>query len=65
MLSLRQRQILQLVTEGHTVKEIGRLLRLSPKKVEFHKYRMLGALGLRTTTQLVRYALQHRLIGGE
>lgn len=62
-LTARQRQVLQLVAEGHTVKRIARMLGVSPKTVEFHKYRILAQLGLNSTAQLARYALQHHLIG--
>jgi len=62
-LTARQRQVLQLVAEGHTVKQIAAMLEVSPKTIEFHKYRILALLGLHSTAQLARYAQQHGLVG--
>jgi DNA-binding NarL/FixJ family response regulator len=61
-LSSRQREILQLVAEGHSTKEIAGLLNVSPKTVEYHKARLVERLGLRTTAELTRYAIQHGLV---
>ncbi len=61
-LSTRQREVLQLVAEGHTAKEIAGLLNVSAKTVEFHKSRLMQRLGLRTTAELTRYAIQHGLV---
>jgi DNA-binding NarL/FixJ family response regulator len=61
-LSARQREVLQLVAEGHTAKEIAGLLNVSAKTVEFHKSRLMQRLGLRTTAELTRYAIQHGLV---
>jgi DNA-binding NarL/FixJ family response regulator len=58
----RQREVLQLVAEGHSVKEIARLLNISRKTVEFHKTHIMDRLGVRTTAELTRYAIAHRLI---
>ena len=61
-LTTRQREVLQLTAEGKTVKEIGLLLRISPKTVEFHKSAVMDQLGLRNTADLTRYALTHGII---
>lgn len=61
-LTPQQRRVVQLVAEGHTVKQIARALMLSPKTVEFHKYRVMRDLGLRSTAQLARYAMEHGLV---
>ena len=61
-LTTRQREVLQLTAEGKTVKEIGILLRISPKTVEFHKAAVMDQLGLRNTADLTRYALTHGII---
>jgi DNA-binding NarL/FixJ family response regulator len=61
-LTSRQREVLQLTAEGKTVKEIGVLLRISPKTVEFHKAAVMDQLGLRNTADLTRYALAHGII---
>lgn len=56
LLTHRQREILQLLAEGKQVKEIAGVLKISPKTVEFHKYRIMNLLGLRTIADLARYA---------
>jgi DNA-binding NarL/FixJ family response regulator len=61
-LTARQRQVLQLIAEGRTMKEIAALLSVSARTAESHKYQMIEALGLRTTADLVRYAVQMGLV---
>ena len=61
-LTPRQREVLQLVAEGNTVKEIAAALDISPKTVEFHKTQLMDQLDLHTTAELTRYALTHGLI---
>ena len=60
-LSMRQREILQLVAEGQTLKEMASMLGLSPKTVEYHKSKLMEHLGLHTTAELTKYALAHGL----
>lgn len=60
-LTPRQREVLQLVAEGKTVKEIAALLHISPKTVEFHKAQIMQQLSLRTTAELTKYAVAHGL----
>jgi DNA-binding NarL/FixJ family response regulator len=62
-LTPRQREILQLLAEGKSAKEIGGLLGISSRTVETHKYTMMDELGLRTSAQLVQYAVKHGLVG--
>ena len=57
----RQRQILRLVAAGYTAKEIGHMLHITSKTVEFHKGRMMRQLQLQSTVELARYALTHGL----
>jgi DNA-binding NarL/FixJ family response regulator len=57
-LTPRQREVLRLVAEGRTMKEIASALHLSRRTVETHKYDMMRALGVATTAELIRYALQ-------
>jgi DNA-binding NarL/FixJ family response regulator len=57
-LTSRKREVLQLVAEGKTVKEIASVLAISTKTVEFHKTTIMDQLGLRTTAELTRYAIQ-------
>jgi DNA-binding NarL/FixJ family response regulator len=61
-LTARQREVLQLVAEGMTVKEIASALILSPKTVEFHKSQIMTQLDLHTTAELTKYALVHGLL---
>lgn len=55
----RQRRVLQLVAEGCTNKEIAGTLTISIKTVELHKAGIMERVGLRTTAELTKYALQH------
>jgi DNA-binding NarL/FixJ family response regulator len=61
-LTSRQREVLQLVAEGRSVKEIASILQVSPKTVEFHKSALMDRLGIHTTAELTRYAIEHGLI---
>lgn len=60
-LTLRQREVLQLVAEGRSLKEIASILCVSVKTVEFHKTRITKQLGLHTTADLTKYAVSHGL----
>ena len=61
-LSPRRQQVLQMIAEGRSTKEIAESLRISPRTVEFHRYRVMKSLGLHTTAELVQYAIKHRII---
>jgi len=61
-LSSRQREVLQLLAEGKSAKEIGALLNISARTVEFHKYRIMENLNIKTSAELVQYAVRHGLI---
>lgn len=61
-LSARERQILQLVTEGRSSVEIGTALSLSPKTVDTYRSRLMKKLGVANVTELVRFALKHGVI---
>jgi len=61
-LTTRQREVLRLILEGRRMKEIAAMLELSPRTVETHKYVMMGVLGVDSTAQLIRYAIEQRLI---
>jgi DNA-binding NarL/FixJ family response regulator len=56
-LSPRQREVLQLIAEGKSAKEIGAALTISTKTAEFHRGAIMDELGFRTTAELTRYAL--------
>jgi DNA-binding NarL/FixJ family response regulator len=60
-LTPRQREVLQLVGEGYSAKEIGRLLHISPRTAEFHKARLMQALGAQSTADLIQYAMRDGL----
>jgi DNA-binding NarL/FixJ family response regulator len=58
----RQREILQLLAEGRSAKEIGAALGISARTVEFHKYQMMDRLDLHTTAELVHFATKHGIV---
>ncbi len=61
-LTTRQREVLQLLVEGRTAKEIANLLKISSRTVEFHKSQILVQLNLQTTADLIKYALTHGIV---
>jgi DNA-binding NarL/FixJ family response regulator len=61
-LTRRQREVLQLLAEGRSAKEIGSILNISPRTVEYHKYRMMEDIGMNTVADLVRYAVKHGIV---
>jgi DNA-binding NarL/FixJ family response regulator len=63
-LSHRQREVLQLVAEGKTAKEISTILNISVKTVEYHKANIMSTLGLRSSADVVAYAIRHKVIAG-
>lgn len=62
VLSSRQRQVLQLVAEGKSMKEVANQLGISTRTAETHKYRLMHVLGVRTTAELTQQAIKLRLI---
>jgi DNA-binding NarL/FixJ family response regulator len=58
----RQSEVLQLLAEGKSMKEIASVLNVKPGTVAFHKYRMMESLGLKTNAELLQYAIKHHLI---
>ena len=61
-LTARQREVLQLIAEGCTAKEIAKELNVSPKTAEAHRYAIMKELDLHTTAELTRYAIQQGLV---
>jgi DNA-binding NarL/FixJ family response regulator len=61
-LTARQREVLQLVAEGYSAKEIAVHLNISTRTVEFHKYRIMEELNLKTSAELVQYAIKHGIV---
>jgi len=60
-LSSREREVLQLVSEGHTTKEIAKILHLSPKTVDSHREHIMEKLGIRNVAGLTKYAMREGL----
>jgi DNA-binding NarL/FixJ family response regulator len=61
-LTSREREVLQLLAEGKSMKEAAAILHISAKTVEFHKYRVMELLGVKTSAELVRHAIRQGLI---
>lgn len=61
-LTSRQREVLQLLAEGLHVKDIAIKLHVSPRTIEFHKYRIMDELGLRSGAELARFAARHGIV---
>ncbi len=64
-LTTRQREVLQLVAEGQSSKDIATILNISVKTVEFHKSHIMKQLDLHTTAELTKYAISHGLVSPE
>jgi DNA-binding CsgD family transcriptional regulator len=61
-LTARQREVLQLVAEGRSAKEVASVLKISVRTAEAHKARILEVLGLRSTAELVQYAIRNGIL---
>lgn len=61
-LTVRQREVLQLLAEGHSARDIALLLKISPRTVEYHKYHMMEDLGMKTVADLIRYAVDKGIV---
>ena len=61
-LTLRQREVLQLLAEGRSMKEVAVTLGMTPRTVAFHKYRVMDQFQLKSTADLVQLAIRERLI---
>jgi DNA-binding NarL/FixJ family response regulator len=61
-LTSRQLEVLQLLAEGRSMKEVGSVLNLTPRTVAFHKYRMMEQLKLKSTAELIQYAVKHHIV---
>src|SRR5262249_23150716 len=62
-LSPRTREVVQLIAEGHSMKEAAAALGITPRTVAYHKYGAMERLAVRSTAQLVRFAVESRLLG--
>jgi DNA-binding NarL/FixJ family response regulator len=61
-LTPRQREILQLLAEGRSMKEVAAVLNVTPRTVAFHKYRMMEQLKVKSTAELIQYAVKHHIV---
>ena len=61
-LTPRQREVLQLLAEGHSMKQVAAHLNVTPRTVAFHKYRMMEQLNIKSSAELIQYAIKHHLV---
>ncbi len=61
-LTPRQREVLQLLAEGRPMKEVAYILKVSSRTVAFHKYRMMEQLGLKSSAELIQFAVKHHIV---
>ena len=61
-LTPRQREVVQLLAEGKSMKEVAGLLKVTPRTVAFHKYRVMEELSLKTTADLIQFAIKSRIL---
>ena len=61
-LTPRQREVLQLLAEGRSMKQVASVLNVTPRTVAFHKYRMMEQLHITSTAELIQFALRHHLV---
>lgn len=64
-LTSRQREVVQLLAEGRSMKEVALVLDLTPRTVAFHKYRTMEHLRIKSFAELVQFAVQHRIVSPE
>ena|SRR5690242_1594439 len=63
-LTTRQREVVQLLAEGKSMKEAASVLNVAPRTVAFHKYRIMEDLGFKTTADLIQFAVKSRIVVG-
>ena len=61
-LTLRQKEVLQLLAEGRSMKQVASVLNVSPRTVAFHKYTMMDHLHIKSSAELIEYALRSALV---
>ena len=61
-LTPRQREVLQLLAEGHSMKQVADILKVTPRTVQFHKYSMMQQLGIRTSAELIQFAVKQHIV---
>ena len=58
-LTSRQKEVLQLLTEGRSMKEMARILDITPRTIAFHKYSMMEHLNIKSNAELIAFAMSH------
>jgi DNA-binding CsgD family transcriptional regulator len=61
-LTPRQREVLQLLAEGKSMKEVASILNVTARTVAFHKYRMMEQLNIKTNAELIQYAIRNHFV---
>lgn len=61
-LTLRQREVLRLLAEGRTMKETADALHVTPRTVAFHKYKIMVDFGIKSNSDLIRFAIREKVI---
>ncbi len=61
-LTPRQREVLQLLAEGQSMKEAAAILNVTPRTIAFHKYQMMAQLKIKTTAELIKFAIAQHLV---
>jgi DNA-binding NarL/FixJ family response regulator len=61
-LTKRQIQVIQLLVEGYTMKEVGAMLNIKPRTVAYHKYQLMDSYGLKTHSEFVMFAIKHHIV---
>jgi DNA-binding NarL/FixJ family response regulator len=62
VLTERQREVLQLLAEGRSMKEAADILKITPRTVAYHKYRMMEVLRMKTTADLIQFAIANHIL---
>jgi DNA-binding NarL/FixJ family response regulator len=61
-LTSREREVLQLLAEGRSMKEVASMLNVTPRTIAYHKYQMMERLRVRSTAELIQYAVKHHIV---
>jgi len=61
-LTTRQREVVKLVSEGNSMKQVADILNIAPRTVAFHKYRIMEQLKIKTTAELIQFAIRTHII---
>jgi DNA-binding NarL/FixJ family response regulator len=61
-LTPRQREVLQLLAEGYSMKQVADMLNVTPRTVQFHKYRMMQQLGIKSSAELIQFAVRQHIV---